>query len=182
MDTLNLLEASWLYSLREALACPFLDGLMQAVSWLGNGGRIFILLAVILVCIPKTRNLGWVLALALVLDLLLVNVTIKPLVARIRPYDVLQSLQLILPPPGDFSFPSGHTAAAFAAATALWPAGKRVRIGMFAFACIMAFSRLYLTVHYPTDVLGGILCGVLCGVLALLLWKKIVKRAIIKRD
>ena len=81
-------------------------------------------------------------------------------------------LETLVRKPGDFSFPSGHTAAAMAAAVALIPAGKRVFYPMLALACVMGFSRLYFMVHYPTDVLAGAVCGALCGWAALSLLRR----------
>lgn len=155
-----------------------LDGLMLLLSRLGNGGLVFIVMSLALLCVPRTRRLGGVCATALALDVLLVNVMIKPLVARARPF-ADGAFELLLPAPGDFSFPSGHTAAAFAFALALAPAGRKWQGAAIAFACLMGLSRLYLTVHFPTDVLFGALFGALCGKAALFLWKKVGKRDII---
>lgn len=159
----NLTELSWLEGLHDLLACRFFDGLMPLISLPGNGGIGFILLALVLLVIPKTRKYGLSMALALVLDLLLVNLCLKPLVCRVRPYDLGIRYPLLVGRPGDFSFPSGHTAAAFAAALSLRPAGKRVWVPMTVYAALMGFSRIYLMVHYPTDVLAGAVCGTLCG-------------------
>ena len=97
---------------------------------------------------------------------------LKPLAGRTRPYDLGVPLEILVRKPGDFSFPSGHTAAAMAAAVALIPAGKRVFYPMLALACVMGFSRLYFMVHYPTDVLAGAVCGALCGWAALSLLRR----------
>ena len=143
----------------------------MAISLTGDKGIGLIILALVLLCIPKTRKAGAVVAVALVLDLLLVNLTLKPLVARVRPYDLGIDLNLITHHPSDFSFPSGHTAVAFAGAVALYAAGKKwMRIGLV-YACCMGFCRMYLMMHYPTDVLFGALCGALCGVAALYVCK-----------
>lgn len=155
-----------------------LDGLMLLVSRLGNGGMLFIAASLLMLCIRRTRRLGGVCATALALDALLVNGVIKPLAARARPF-ADGAFALLLPAPTDFSFPSGHTAAAFAFAFALAPAGKRWQGAAIAFACVMGLSRLYLTVHFPTDVLFGALFGALCGKAALFLWKKVSKCDII---
>ena len=155
-----------------------LDGLMLLISRLGNAGVIFIVMSLALLCVPRTRRLGGVCATALALDALLVNLMIKPFVARARPFTD-GAFELLLPAPSDFSFPSGHTAAAFAFAFALAPAGKKWQGAAIAFACAMGLSRLYLMVHFPTDVLFGALFGALCGKAALFLWKKAGKRDIL---
>ncbi len=102
-------------------------------------------------------------AVSLGLELLCCNVILKPLVARIRPCDVDSAVLLLIPHPGGFSFPSGHTGASFAAASALF--FSRNKFGVFAFvvAALIGFSRLYLYVHYPSDVLAGALIGIMLG-------------------
>ena len=97
---------------------------------------------------------------ALVLDMVLCNGILKPLVGRARPFTANPSIQLLVSKPADYSFPSGHTAAAFAAVSALFFAGeKKIWKGALVLAVLIAFSRLYLYVHYPTDVLGGAVVG-----------------------
>ena len=101
---------------------------------------------------------------ALLADVLLCNVVIKNLVARTRPFDVNTAVQLLVAKPQDYSFPSGHTAASFASVTALYLAGeKKLWKIALVLAVLIAFSRLYLYVHYPTDVLGGIITGAIAG-------------------
>ena len=101
---------------------------------------------------------------ALVLDMILCNGILKHVFARVRPCDVNTTIQLLVPRPSDYSFPSGHTAASFAAVAALFFAGqKKLWKPALVLAVLIAFSRLYLYVHYPTDILGGIAVGVLCG-------------------
>ena len=101
---------------------------------------------------------------ALILDLILCNGILKNLFHRVRPYDIRTSIELLVKRPLDYSFPSGHTAASFAAVVALSFAGeKRAWKAALVLACLIAFSRMYLYVHYPTDVLGGVLVGILAG-------------------
>jgi undecaprenyl-diphosphatase len=102
---------------------------------------------------------------ALVLDLFVCNIVLKPLVARIRPFDVNTAVQLLIARPTDYSFPSGHTTAAFAATSALYFSRRRLWIPALALAALIAFSRLYLYVHYPTDILAGIVVGIGVGYL-----------------
>ena len=104
------------------------------------------------------------LAAALCFDVVLCDGILKHLFARIRPFDVNPSIQLLVNRPYGYSFPSGHTAASFASASALCFTGrKKLWIPAFVLACVIAFSRLYLYVHYPTDILGGIAVGILAG-------------------
>lgn len=105
-------------------------------------------------------------AAALILDVILCNGIIKNAVARMRPYDRNPVVELLIQKPDDYSFPSGHTAASFAAMSALYFGGERyLWKPALVLAVLMAFSRLYLYVHYPTDVLAGAFLGVLCGYL-----------------
>lgn len=148
----------------QQLHGPVLDAFMIFVTTLGNSGMIWIGLTVLLLMIPKTRKTGCMLAVALCLDLILCNGFLKPLVARIRPYDIREGIQLLIEKPSDFSFPSGHTAASFCVAAALFFEGnKKLWIPAFCLAVLISFSRLYLYVHYPTDVLGGIIFGIAVG-------------------
>lgn len=103
---------------------------------------------------------------ALALDVLLCNVMLKPLVGRMRPFTVNTGMELLINAPKDFSFPSGHTAASFAAAFALLFVKNKLWIPSMILASLIAFSRLYLYVHYPTDVLAGILLGLIVSVAA----------------
>lgn len=99
-------------------------------------------------------------AAALLVDVILCNVILKNLIARVRPYDVNTAVQVLVAKPKDFSFPSGHTAASFASVTALYLAGeKKLWKPALALAILIAFSRMYLYVHYPTDILGGVIFG-----------------------
>ncbi len=157
-------ELSVLDWVQTHLRSAFGDAIMPAVSALGNAGVVWIVLALGLLLWRRTRRTGAALACALLVDVLLCNLTLKPLVARERPF-ALRQIELLVARPTDASFPSGHTAASFAACSALGFAGSRLWIPALLLACLIAFSRLYLYVHFPTDVLGGALLGVLAGYL-----------------
>ena len=132
---------------------------------------------VILLLIPKTRKSGVYMAVALIADLIICNVILKPIVARIRPYSINQTVQLLVTPLKDYSFPSGHTAASFASVSALYFAGrKRMAAGALIVSVLIAFSRMYLYVHYPTDVLGGLIIGLLCGWIADMIIQKVMEK------
>lgn len=145
------------------LRFEFLDRLMVFVSSLSNHGEIWILLAAVLLLLRRQRRYGVSAACALVLDLAACNMILKPLIGRARPFLLRPELPLLVPPPGDASFPSGHTTAAFAVVFALWSAGSPLWRPALALAAVTAFSRLYLYVHWPTDVLGGVLLGAAVG-------------------
>lgn len=148
----------------QQLHTPVLTRIMKFASRLGDAGFIWILLGVILLLIPKTRKVGALVTVALILDVVTCNMLLKPLVARTRPYDVNTSIELLVRAPKDFSFPSGHTAASFAAFAALWFAKeKKLWVPALVLAVLIAISRMYFYVHYPTDVLAGVLLGIFCG-------------------
>ena len=141
---------------------------MPLISRLGDKGFIWIAAALLLVLFPRTRRLGVAVAAALAIEIFLCSGLIKPLAARIRPCDINTGIQMLVARPTDYSFPSGHTAASFAAASALYfrrsrwwlPAGL---LAALIWAGALGCSRLYLYVHFPTDVLGGAALGILSG-------------------
>lgn len=143
--------------------CDFLDGLMVFITSLANKGFMWIALSIILLSFKKTRRIGICVSLGLVFNFLLVNVLIKPIIARPRPYDVNTAIKLIIPPPVDYSFPSGHTSASFAASCAVCIHNKKWGIPLLLLASLIAFSRLYLCVHFPSDVIFGIAFGIICS-------------------
>ena len=149
----------------EHLGCSFLDAVMPIITLFGDGGIFWIVMAVVLLCIPKTRKMGLSMGLALLMGALLCNVTLKPLIARIRPYDYVAehmgvTIKLLVDAQHDFSFPSGHTIASFEAATVIFLYHKKWGIAALVLASLIAFSRLYLYVHYPTDVLTSLVLGI----------------------
>lgn len=160
----------------QTIHTPLLDKILAFITSLGNAGIIWIVLAVVLLILPKTRRTGIIVAAALLMDLILCNLILKNLVARVRPYDVNTAIAILIKKPLDFSFPSGHTAASFAAMTALFLAKmKKAWIAALVLAVLIAFSRLYFYVHYPTDVLGGAVVGILSGVIGYAIVEKIDK-------
>lgn len=161
-------ELSILDFLQEHLRCAFLDSVVPVFTKLGDAGIVWILLAIGLLAFPKTRRVGLAVACALLLDLLLCNLIVKPIVARERPY-TYRDIQLLIPALKDYSFPSGHTAASFAATSALFFRKNRLWIPALVLSVLLGFSRLYLYVHFPSDVLCGALLGVLAGFLGYLL-------------
>ena len=148
------------------LQSGILDKIMPIVTVFGDGGIFWIAWSVLLLLFPKTRTTGLGMGFALIMGLLLCNLTLKPLVARIRPYDLQWELYgreilLLTGKMHDFSFPSGHTIASFEAATVLLKNSRKMGIPAMILAIAIAFSRLYLYVHYPTDVLVSIILGVI---------------------
>lgn len=162
----------------QTLHIPVLDKIMVGVTKLGDVGIIWIILTAILLIIPKTRRTGGVMLVALVVQTVLCNVILKNLFARTRPYDVNTTVQLLVPKLHDFSFPSGHTSASFTAVSALYFSKDKLWKPALILACLIAVSRLYLYVHYPTDVLGGLLLGVLSGYIGYKIMEKVKNKGI----
>ena len=145
----------------QTIHTPLLDRFMVAITKLGDAGIVWIILTVILLLIPKTRKSGVYMAVALIADLIICNVILKPIVARIRPYSINQTVHLLVTPLKDYSFPSGR---------------KRMAAGTLIVSVLIAFSRMYLYVHYPTDVLGGLIIGLLCGWIADMIIQKVMEK------
>lgn len=158
----------------QTLHSPVLDAIMVGITTLGNAGLFWLLLGIILVAIPKTRKSGVLVLVAIIIDAILCNGILKNLFARIRPFDMNTAIELLITSPKDYSFPSGHTAVSFAAVAALVFAGEK-KLWKLALipAVLIAVSRLYLYVHYPTDILGGIGVGILAGWLSYIIVTKL---------
>lgn len=154
----------------------FLDTLMPIITWLGDKGLLWIILGLgILIFQKGKRDTGFRVLLALLFGLLICNVLLKNAVGRIRPFALNDAVHLLVTPPGDPSFPSGHTTAAFAAVTVLIRDHWKGRWIVLAAAILVAISRLYLYVHFPTDVLCGALIGIFCGWLSTVLWENVIE-------
>jgi undecaprenyl-diphosphatase len=164
--------------LQETARTPLADFVMPVLSSLSDAGILWILLGVALLCFKATRRQGAVLLVALLLEFIFCNGILKPVVARLRPYDVRDITDLLVPELHDFSFPSGHTAVSFAAAASLYFTKSRLAVPAVILACAIAFSRLYLYVHFPTDVLAGLLLGILSALLSRKLCRKLLAKHI----
>lgn len=154
----------------EHLTASFLDPVMKAITHLADAGIFWILLAVIFLCFKKTRRFGVAMAISLIISTLLTNLTLKPLINRPRPYELrtIEGLDASLLP-SDASFPSGHTTVSFSGALSLFWQNKKAGAPALALATLIAFSRLYFYLHFPSDILGGILVGLAASLLSRLL-------------
>ncbi len=147
-----------------------LDVIMTVITRLGDAGLLWIAAAVCLLISKKTRKAGIVVAVGLVLSLLCTDVILKPIFERVRPFnytgwEALLTYPNLVPKPHDWSFPSGHTSSSFAAAVPmLIMLKKRIGIPAVVLASLIAVSRIYIHVHYCSDVIGGFIMGVLYGV------------------
>ncbi len=165
--------------LRLSMHNPVLDRLMPPLSFLGNWGLIWLAAAAVFLLTKGRRKAGATLLLALLLCTLAGNSLLKPLAARPRPCIVHPEYALLIARPEDFSFPSGHAAASFGAAAVILYSDGKLGVAALVLAALIAFSRLYLYVHYPSDVLAGAALGVLMAGLAISLVNradKIIRR------
>ena len=160
----------------------WLNYIMKYITYIGEFGAAAIITAVVLFIFKKTRWAGVTVAVTFILDVLVVNVILKLAVNRARPWQTYPELNfqqfhqsIGVREPTDSSFPSGHTAALFAAAVALVMIYKVKGLPALAVAFLVAISRIYLCMHYPSDVLGGMLIGSACGVGGYFLTKLIKK-------
>lgn len=163
--------------IRANLTHPILDKAMPIITMLGDGGIFWIALALILLFRKKQRKNGLAMLLAMLFGLIVCNVLLKPAVARIRPYDLQESMgdviHLLIETPHDFSFPSGHTVSSFGAAVALVLGNRKLGIPALLVAILIAFSRLYLYVHFPTDVIASVILGTIFGIISHLIYHSI---------
>lgn len=154
------IDSGILLFFQEFIRNRFLTPVLVAVTTLGNVGMIWILISLGLLCFKKTRKIGCMGLLALLFSLCVNNLLLKNLAARQRPFDAIPALTPLVRKPTDYSFPSGHTAAAFAAACVFYRTlPKRFGIPLMVLASVIAVSRIYVGVHYPSDVLVGLISG-----------------------
>lgn len=157
------LDQTILYWIQDNLSCGLLDLLMPKLTLLGSGGAIWLLAAGGMLCTKKYRRQGVILLAGLAVGVLVGNVCLKNLIARPRPCWLDNSVKLLVSSPTDYSFPSGHTLASTIGATVLTKTNRRFGWAAIPIAAIIAFSRLYLFVHFPSDILAGAVLGVAIG-------------------
>ena len=161
------------------IACDSGDpsGMADRDPTIGESGLVWIVIAIVLTCIPKTRKCGLTMIIAMAITYLVGNLFLKNVIARPRPCAVDPGVTLKIPFPSEYSFPSGHTSNGFAGAVTIFSYYRKAGILSLLVAAIIAFSRLYFFVHYPTDILGGIVLGTLDALLAVYLVKRLEDRA-----
>ena len=169
MADLNFFDAGVMDFVQRHLHNAVTDALFPMVTYLGELGAVWVVLAVVLLFFPKTKRCGGLMLLSMLAAFLVGEVFLKNVVDRPRPFQTYPgAVQLLVQEPASWSFPSGHSAASFAAATVVFAYFRRWGAAALVLAALIAFSRVFLFVHYPTDVLAGAALGALCalGVLA----------------
>ena len=175
MDFIVNIDFSILYFIQEHIRNSFLDPVMMVLSYMGEYGVFWILLAIILLFFRKTRAAGVCVLAAMALGFLCGDIIIKNIIARPRPFLLNPSVNMNIPGPTSYSFPSGHSISAFAAVTALFGMLKEKRWIAYSglvLAILIVFSRMYNYVHYPSDILGGITLGIITGLFMVFIFKK----------
>lgn len=168
IESLLNFEGSILLFLQDNVRNPILDAILIPFTLSNNAGISCILLVLIFLYFKRLRKVGILMLVSLLLEFIIANLILKNLTARIRPYEVIQGLTLIVGRAHDFSFPSGHTGSAFAVAVVIFfKMPKKYGILAIALASLMGFSRLYVGIHYPSDVIGGVLLGIITSLTAI---------------
>ncbi len=165
-------EMSFLQSLQGIHSAP-LDVIMKIITYMGEAGLMWMAISLVLAIIPQTRKCGFTMMLAMALTFVLGNLVLKNVIARGRPCWVDPSVQLLIKNPDDFSFPSGHTMNGITASICIFLYYRKAGIGAIIVACLIAFSRMYLFVHWPTDIMGGIVVGAVDAIISFFVVKKI---------
>ena len=173
MERLLEIDGSILLWIQDNLRCPVLDWIMKCVTRLGNSGMIWISCVVIMLLFKKSRHTGTLTIFAMLINLLVSNLLLKNLVARTRPYDAVLGLESIIGRISEYSFPSGHASHSFAAAVVIFMLmPKKIGIPSLILATLISFSRIYIGVHYPTDIIAGALIGSIIAIIIVTIDRK----------
>lgn len=175
MDFFNIIQSidfAILDFIQNTFKCVFLDYAMAFFSYIGEAGGIWIIASVIMMCFRRTRATGVMVICAVLVGFLIGEVGLKHLIARQRPFVVNPDISPFISAPSGYSFPSGHSCSSFAAASVLFAQNKKIAVPAFIVAVLIAFSRLYNYVHFPSDVLFGILLGIICAAVTVFVFRK----------
>ncbi len=167
----NVFYFNWEFDLLywfQSLHNPILDKIVVVITSLGNAGIFWILLTLVMLVVCKDKKVAWTSALALLFSLLVINIFLKNTVMRARPCWIDDTIPLLVKNPKDYSFPSGHSSASFASAVSIVQYARYRKQGIAAviLAALIAVSRMYVFVHFPTDVFVGTILGIIEAILA----------------
>lgn len=182
METLYNFDNAILDFIQTYMRTGVLDSILPYLTKLGDGGIFWIIIAIVFLISKKYRLNGIKLGISLLLCLIIGNITLKPLIARIRPFDLNKGIELLISRPTDFSFPSGHTMSSFAAAIIIYNANKKMGIASLILATLIAFSRLYLYVHFPSDILAGMVIGTAISFTVIKFMDRLLKKLNLKTN
>lgn len=155
-------EAEVLHWIQEVFRQDWLDPIVVAITKLGNVGWFWIASILVCLCLKKQRKMGIYALISLLVTFVLCNLFLKQVVGRIRPYDAYPIIEPLVERLQDPSFPSGHSAISFCVAMIYYyQAPKKIGVAAVVLAGLIALSRLYVGVHYPSDVVAGIALGCL---------------------
>lgn len=171
LSRINIFDNYILSTIRKYLKNKYLDRLMPIVTSMGNLGIIWIALAIVLLLDKPYKTIGVIVILTLIISTVVGEGIVKHMVRRVRPCNE-KNIALLISKPISYSFPSGHTSSSFAVAGVLSMYFSEYKIIFMAIAFLIALSRLYLYVHYPTDIIGGIIIGILCSKLVFIILKE----------
>lgn len=164
-DFITQIDLSILDFIQNNLRTDFLDSLMAFLSIIGEGGLVWFVIAIPMLFFKKSRTCGVVMIFSMGITLLIGEFALKNIICRVRPCNLPNDVEMLIKCPSSYSFPSGHTGSSFAASTAVFIRNKKVGVFALLLAVLISFSRLYNYVHYPTDVLAGMLLGIFVSVL-----------------
>lgn len=212
MDSFTQFDGNLLIAIQNALNADWLTPVMKVITFFGEGGYFWIVCCLLMLIFRKTRRLGIICTISLAFTFICCNLVVKPIVDRTRPWITFTAVNALLPPPGDASFPSGHSANAMGPAWAMFistlpvkhivrneesgevrmirsysetvPLGWRgqsidprfahkLGIAAVVLALFIGLSRLYLGMHYPSDVICGLLLGMICATIVHAVIKKV---------
>jgi len=160
--------------IREHMRNGFLDTVMPVVTMCGDLGIFWVAVALVISAKAKYRRCSITMLIGLIAGVLIGNLIVKNAVRRDRPCWIIEIQNMLIENPQDFSFPSGHTLSSFCAASILFYYDKRLGVPAFGVAVLIAFSRMYLYVHFPTDIVGGALLGILIACLTVKVTNKYI--------
>jgi len=180
MDFIKTLDLNTFDFVQKYISNSFLDSVLPIITNLGQGGAIWIVISLALIISRKYRKAGILTLAVLLINYLIGDVALKNIIERERPFISIEGIKLIVKPPSSFSFPSGHTSSAFAAATILSLHIKKYSFLFITLACIIGFSRIYLYVHYLSDVIAGMCLGIVVAMICNIIWENFLEKKFAK--